>query len=182
VEFVCGLLAVRAARADATILARLTSVLSVGAPDIPAAVERLKTESKNGAKERMDLREQLADYHAARLAVEVQLAEGLRLVDRTWKDRDASYVKLLATRLTAAAPSSVAIFGSENGPTVSIFFARSLDLRFDCGRILKEALAQLGLRGGGSADLAQGEIPAEQAPALRASLAEAVRAAAAKAP
>jgi alanyl-tRNA synthetase len=180
VEFVCGLRAVRTARADAAILAKAIASLSVGAPDIPGAIERLKTEAKNSAKERMDLREQLADYHAARLAVEVQIAGGLRLVERTWKDRDAGYVKLLATRLTTAAPSSVAIFCSENSGTVSLFFARSLDLSFDCGRILKEALSQLGLRGGGSADLAQGEVPAAQAPALRTSLAEAVRAAAAK--
>ncbi|HEY1809801.1 MAG TPA: DHHA1 domain-containing protein [Acidobacteriaceae bacterium] len=178
VEFVCGLRAVRTARADAAVLAKATASLSVGAADIPGAIERLKAEAKNSAKERMDLREQLADYHAARLAVEVQIAGGLRLVDRTWKDRDAGYVKLLATRLTTAAPSSVAIFCSENSGTVSLFFARSLDLNFDCGRILKEALTQLGLRGGGSADLAQGEVPAEQAPALRASLAAAVRAAA----
>ena len=127
----------------------------------------------------MDLREQLADYHAARLAVEVPITEGLRLVDRTWNDRDAGYVKLLATRLTAAAPSTAAIFCSEDGGKVSLFFARSLDLGFDCGRLLKEALAERGLRGGGSADLAQGEIPIDQAPALRASLAESVRASAA---
>jgi alanyl-tRNA synthetase len=178
VEFVCGLRAVRTARADAAILAKATAALSVGAPDIPAAIERLKSEAKSGAKERVDLREELADYHAARLVVEVPITEGLRLVDRVWKDRDAGYVKLLATRLTTAAPSSVAIFCSENGGTASLYFARSLDLTFDCGRILKEALAQLGLRGGGSANLAQGEVPVEQAPALRASLAEAVHAAA----
>ncbi len=180
VEFVCGLRAVRTARADAAILAKATAYLSVGTPDIPAAIERLKIEGKNGAKERMDLREQLADYHAARLAVEVPITEGLRLVDRVWKDRDASYVKLLASRLTTAAPSSVAIFCSENGGTVSLFLARSLDLSFDCGRLLKEALSQFGLRGGGSADLAQGEVPAAQAPALRASVVDAVHAATAR--
>jgi len=178
VEFVCGLRAVKTARTDAGILAKATVALSVGAPDIPAAIERLKIEAKAGAKERIDLREQLADYHAARLAVEVPITGGLRLVDRTWKDRDANYVKLLATRLTSAAPSTVAIFCSEDGGKVSLFFARSLDLGFDCGRILREALAERGLRGGGSADLAQGEVPTEQASALRSQLAESVRAAA----
>lgn len=176
VEFVCGLRAVRAARTDASILAKTTAALSVGAPDIPAAVERLKAEVKAAAKERQDLREQLADYHAARLAVEVPISGGLRIIDRLWKDRDAAYVKLLATRTASAAPSSVAIFGAEAGGTVAVFLARSLDLNFDCGKVLKEALAQLGLRGGGSADLAQGEVPADQSPALRARLAEAIRA------
>src|SRR5579875_1079321 len=39
VEFVCGLRAVRAARADAAVLARATAALSVGAADIPTAID-----------------------------------------------------------------------------------------------------------------------------------------------
>jgi alanyl-tRNA synthetase len=60
---------------------------------------------------------------------------------------------------------------------VSFVFARSLNLNFDCGLILKEALSQLGLRGGGSAEFAQGEVPSLQLAALRASLVAAIRSA-----
>jgi alanyl-tRNA synthetase len=176
VEFVCGLRAVSTARTDAAVLAQLTASLSAGTPDIPAAVERLKAEVRSGAKERQHLREELADYHAARLAVEVPIDKGIRIVDRTWKDRDRDYVRLLASRLTAAAPATVAILSAEDGPTVRIILARSLDLDFDCGRIMKEALAQFSLRGGGSSDLAQGDISAPDAPALRAALVRTVRA------
>jgi alanyl-tRNA synthetase len=177
VEFVCGLRAVRAARADSTILAQLTAALSAGAEEIPAAIDRLKAEVKSSAKERLRLREDLADYHASRLAVEVPIHDGLRLVERSWKDRDREYVRLLASRLTAAAPSTVAIFCSEETSPARIFVARSLDLDFHCGNVLKELLAQRGLRGGGSADLAQGDIPVEDVPAVRAALAQAIRAA-----
>ena len=69
VQFVCGLRAVRTARADAAILSQLTATLSAGPADIPAAVERLKSDSKAAAKDRQRLREELADYHASRLAV-----------------------------------------------------------------------------------------------------------------
>ncbi len=179
VQFVCGLRAVAAARADAAILSQLTSALSAGPADIPAAVERLRAEAKATAKERQRLREELADYHAARLAVEVPIEDRLRIVDRAWKDRDPEYCKLLASRLTAAAPSTVVLFSSENGNSASIVLAHSLDFNFDCGRLLKEALTQLGLRGGGSADFAQGEVPTDQLPALRASLVSSVRNAAA---
>jgi alanyl-tRNA synthetase len=51
-----------------------------------------------------------------------------------------------------------------------VFIARGADLDFNCGQILREALAQLGLRGGGTAGLAQGEVPAEQETALQAFL------------
>jgi alanyl-tRNA synthetase len=175
VEFVCGLRAVHAARADAAILSQATAALSVGPADIPAAVERLKSDSKAAAKDRQRLREELADYHASRLAVEVQIDGGLRFVDRSWKDRDPEYIRLLASRLASAAPSTIIFLCSEMADPVSFVFARSLNLNFDCGRILKEALSQLGLRGGGSAEFAQGEVPSLQLAALRASLITAVR-------
>jgi alanyl-tRNA synthetase len=176
VEFVCGLRAVQTARADAAILAQLTASLSAGGPDIPAAVERLKAEARGGAKERQRLREELADYHASRLAVEVPIEHGVRLVDRSWKDRDRDYIRLLASRLTAAVPGTATILSTEDGATVRVILARSLDLDFDCGRMLKEALAEFGLRGGGSSDLAQGDISTQEAPALRAAIVKAIRA------
>jgi alanyl-tRNA synthetase len=177
VEFVCGLRAVHAARADAAILSQATAALSVRAADIPAAVERLKSDTKAAAKDRQRLREELADYHASRLSVEVQIEGGLRFVDRVWKDRDPEYIRLLASRLASAAPSAIIFLCSEMTDPVSFVFARSLNLNFDCGLILKEALSQLGLRGGGSAEFAQGEVPSLQLAALRASLVAAIRSA-----
>jgi len=178
VQFVCGLRAVRTARADAAVLGQLTSGLSAAPADIPAAVERLRTDAKAAAKDRQRLREELADYHAARLAVEVPIENRLRIVDRAWKDRDPEYCRLLASRLTAAAPSTIVLFFSEGANPASVVLARSLDFTFDCGRLLKEVLSQLGLRGGGSADFAHGEVPLEQLSSLRASLVSAAHEAA----
>jgi alanyl-tRNA synthetase len=105
------------------------------------------------------------------------IENGLRLVVREWKDRDRDYVRLLASRTAAAAPSTAVIFSAKEADPVRVFLARSADLNFDCGRILREALAQLGLRGGGSIDLAQGDVPAKHEAALRASLTDAIRSA-----
>lgn len=176
VEFVCGLRAVSAARTDATVLSQLTASLSAGPAEIPAAVERLRSEAKAGAKDRQRMREELADYHASRLAVEVPIDNGIRLVQRFWKDRDREYVRLLASRLTAAAPGTVAVLVTEDAEPARIFLARSLDLDFNCGGLMKDVLARHGLRGGGSPDLAQGDVPAREIAAVRASLVEAVRA------
>ncbi len=178
VEFVCGLRAVRAARADAGVLSQLTASLSTGAAEIPAAIERLKTEGKAGLKDRQRLREELADYHAARLAVEVPIENNVRFVDRTWKDRDPEYIRLLASRLTSAAPSTIVLMCSESTNPASVVLASSRDFAFDCGAILREALSQFGLRGGGSPDFAQGEVPTEQLAALRNSVLKALQAAA----
>lgn len=175
VEFVCGLRAARATRMDTAILSQVTAALSVGATEIPSAVERLKSEAKTSAKERQRLREDLAAYHAVRLAVEEPIHGGLRMVERTFKDRDREYVKLLASSVASAAPWTAALFCAEEANPARIFVARSMDLDLDCGRILKDALAQRGLRGGGSADMAQGDVPLQDCAQVRAELAAAIR-------
>jgi len=174
IEFVCGLRAVRAARSDAAVLSETTALLSTGVTDLPAAVGRLLTEGKMNARERQKLREELATFQAAALASEVPVDRALRLVVRAWKDRDRDYVKLLASRTAAAAPSTSVIFFAEDADPVRVFVARSADLDFDCGRILREELARLGLRGGGSADLAQGDVSSEREAALRVAITDAI--------
>ncbi|MGA9668894.1 MAG: alanyl-tRNA editing protein [Terracidiphilus sp.] len=175
VEFVCGSRAVRTAHADFVILSKTSALLSTGAKELAATVERTLIEVKASAKERQKLREELAMFQAAKLSMEVPIESGLRLVVRQWRDRDRDYVKLLASRTAAAAPRTAVIFCATEADPIRVFVARSADLNFNCARILRDALDLLGLRGGGSSDLAQGEVPAEQETALRASLSDAIR-------
>ena len=174
IEFVCGLRAVRSASADFAILRETSALLSIGATELAPTVGRLLTEGKSNARERQKLREELAAFHAARLAMEVPIENGLRLVVREWRDRDRDYIKLLASRTAKAAPQTAVIFSANDADPVRMFIARSSDLDFNCGQILREALAQIGLRGGGSADLAQGDVPSDQEAALRVSVTDAI--------
>ncbi len=162
VEFVCGLRAVAAARQDFSVLTRSASLLSTPREEVPAGVERLVAEAKSGVKEQRKLREELATYHAIRLAVEEQIVNRLRLVRRTFAERDAEYVKLLASRLVASVPQTVALMVSTQQEPALVVLARSGDLEFHAGDLMKEALTALGLRGGGSPDLAQGQVPQSQ--------------------
>ena len=182
IEFVCGLRAVRAVRADLAILRETSALLSTRATELASTVGRLLTEGKANAKQCQKLREELAVFQGAKLAMEEPIESGLRLVVRAWRDRDRDYVRLLASRTAIAAPRTAVIFSANDSDPVRVFVARSSDLEFNCGQILREALAHVGLRGGGSADLAQGEVPAEQEVALRASISEAICKAMAKAP
>jgi alanyl-tRNA synthetase len=174
VEFVCGSRAIRTARADFTILGKTSALLSTGTKELAATVERMLIEGKASAKDRQKLREELAAFQGAKLAMEVPFENGIRLVVGAWKDRDRDYVKLLASRTAAAAARTAVIFFATEADPVRVFVARSADLGFNCGQILREALAHLGLRGGGSADLAQGEVRAEQETSLRASVSDAI--------
>lgn len=181
VEFVCGLRAVQTARRDAALLTETSAQLSTGMAELPAAVERLLIEKKASAKQQQKLYEELAECQAAQIAIDAPIENGLRLVTLAWKDRDRDYVKLLASKTVKASPKTAVIFCAQDAEPVRVVVARSPDLEFNCGSVLREALAKLGLRGGGSADLAQGEVPIGQAAALQVSVSDAMRKAVAEA-
>jgi alanyl-tRNA synthetase len=175
VEFVCGLRAVAAARHDFTLLGRCAAALSIGRDEIPATIERLHSEVKSSNKDRQRLREDLATYHATRLAVEEMIKDNLRLVLRTFTDRDRDYVRLLASRVCATVPRTVAAFVAVEADPARIFLACSHDIDLNCGDFLRITLAAHGLRGGGSADLAQGDLPRSQANQVAAEISASLR-------
>jgi alanyl-tRNA synthetase len=79
-------------------------------------------------------------------------------VVRFFPEHDAAFVKLLAQKLTAGQRDVVALLASGAGqPT--LVFAQSPGQKFNMGLLLKDALVQLGGRGGGTADMAQGGLP-----------------------
>jgi alanyl-tRNA synthetase len=171
VSFLCGNRAIAAARADDSLLSQLGREFSVGRPDLPAALARMKAEAKAGAKERQALREDLANYHAARLIVEDPPQNDLRIVRRIFPDRDAEYIKLLASRVARAAPHTIALLAStqQQQAPATVVVACSQEFGRDAGEMLRTALATFSGRGGGSATLAQGLVPADQlGPALDA--------------
>lgn len=176
VSFVCGLRAVAAARHDFTLLSRASGFLSIGGDDVPAAIERMKAEAKLAEKERQRLREELAGYHAARLVVEEQPREGLRIVRRTFADRDPEYVRLLASKLAASAPRTAALLASTEDWPARVVLARSRDLELHCGELLRDTLVARGLRGGGSADMAQTDLSKDNMEAVSAELEASIRA------
>jgi alanyl-tRNA synthetase len=175
IEFVCGLRAVASARHDFALLSRAGLALSIGSNDIPTAIERLQSEARTFAKERQKLYEELASYHATRLAVEEMIQDNLRLVHRVFLDRDREYVRLLASRLAATVPRTLALFVSAETDPARIFLSRSQDMKLHCGEILRGALGAYGLRAGGSPDLAQGDLPKGQTEEVCAKLAAELR-------
>lgn len=175
VEFVCGQRAAKAAHQDHALLLRTSALLSVGPAELPQSVERLLGEAKLSAKERQKLREELSEYHASRLLVEDSIQDGLRIVRRVFADRDAVYCKLLASRVAAAAPQTMALIACTQQEPATLVMASSKGLHFSCADLLRDQLAQLGLRGGGSPEMAQGQVPRKQLESLLNALATAAR-------
>ena len=172
ISFLCGNRAIAAARADDTLLTQLSRELSAPRPDLPSAVSRLKSEARTAAKERQSLREELANYHAARLLVEDPPQNDLRIVRRIFPDRDPDYIKLLASRVASAAAHTVALLastqqaGQQREEPATVVLACSPEPGRNAGELLRSALSTTSGRGGGSATLAQGLVPADQLTAV----------------
>jgi alanyl-tRNA synthetase len=92
------------------------------------------------------------------LLTETPEANGRKLVVRSLADRDLNFVKLLAQKLTRLSTNAVALLATTS-PQPSLIFAQSAGQPFDMGALMKETMAKLGGRGGGTKDLAQGGIP-----------------------
>lgn len=173
VEFVCGMRAMRAAQSDFRTLTDAARLLSVGSMETPEAVSRLLAEAKAAARQIQALTGDLLRYRAEELVRQTSIDRGLRCVQLQLAPPDApdaAYAKLLASKLTACGENTVALIGWQlrsGGPeAATVILARSGDLAFDCGALLKEALARYGGRGGGSSDMAQGSVPAEHLQAV----------------
>jgi len=80
------------------------------------------------------------------------------VIAQFFPDRDAVFIKLLAQKLTAGKSNVIALLAAGSGqPT--LVFAQSPGQKSNMGQLMKDAMAQLGGRGGGSADMAQGGLP-----------------------
>jgi len=169
VEFVCGKRAVATARRDYAVLAESGGLLSSHIWDIPQQVRKAQEESRASRKLREQLLEELADLYANRFLAETPESGGRKIIVRTFPDRDLTFIKLLAQRLTRQSAEVVTFLGIVSDQP-ALVFAQSSGQPFDMGGLMKETLARLGGRGGGGRDMAQGG-PA-QAEGLESALSE----------
>ncbi len=158
VEFVCGGRAVRTARHDYSALTDAAGALSTHIWELPQQIRKALDEAKAGARAQQRLLEELAELHAAQLLAAAPAESGRKIILRVIADRELAFVRLLAQKIAAAGEPAIALLASTAGqPT--LVFAQSPSLLFDMGAQMKQAMAALGGRGGGSKDFAQGGAP-----------------------
>jgi len=170
VEFVAGQRAVSTARRDFSTLTETAALFSAGIYDVPQQARKSIDEIRSLRKQREQSQEDLAAAQAATLLAETFESDGRKLIVRTFHDRDLNFLKLLAQKLTRQS-IAVALLATES-PQPALVFAQSSGQPHDMGVLLKQTLAKLGGRGGGTKDLAQGGAPSSSG--LAAALAGAV--------
>ncbi|HEY7232686.1 MAG TPA: DHHA1 domain-containing protein [Gemmatimonadaceae bacterium] len=154
-EFVCGMRAVRRARADFEALTRIAGSLSASLDDAAALVGAQHEQLRAAENERRRLDRELAGFRARALYDAAPAnARGRHVVRHDGASMDE--LRNLAQAMVAL-PHAV-LAGTLADPP-SLLFATSEDTGIDAGRALREAVTTLGGRGGGSPRIAQGSVP-----------------------
>jgi alanyl-tRNA synthetase len=155
IEFLAGLRAVRRARVDAELLARVARPLSAAAADLPALVEQQQARLADLERERKRLAGELAVYEAQSRwdAAPVDAAGVRHLCIETAAPVKES--EPLVQQLLARGACVVLVTNAHGG---GVLLAASPESGLDAGQALRAALQVAGGRGGGSPKLAQGAV------------------------
>ena len=154
VTFVCGNRALRMFRTYRDAITVSIRSLSVLPEELPRAIDRIHSESKDLRRTLKTLQEALAIQEAARLVAEAPVVNGVRIIARALDGWDAAGLKSIAAAATAADRVAAALF-STAVPAVAVI-ARARDVQVDAQAVLKALVSEFGGRGGGKPDLAQG--------------------------
>jgi alanyl-tRNA synthetase len=158
VEFVAGQRAVATARRDFSTLTATAALFSAHIYDVPAQARKSLDEIRSLRKQVEQSLDDLASAQAAALVAETPETAGRKIIVHTLSGRDLPYLKLLAQKITRQPSAAIALLGTDS-PQPALVYAQSAGQPNDMAALLKQTLALLGGRGGGSKDLAQGGLP-----------------------
>jgi alanyl-tRNA synthetase len=154
-EFVCGLRAIRRARADFEALTKIAGALSASLDDAAALVGAQAEQLRAAENERRRLEREVAGHRAKALYDAASPdARGRRVV----RHEGASMDELRAVAQAIVALPSAVLVGTIGNPP-SLLLAAAEDTGIDAGRTVREIVTKLGGRGGGSPRVAQGTVP-----------------------
>ncbi|MCS6952342.1 MAG: DHHA1 domain-containing protein [Bryobacterales bacterium] len=162
IEFLCGMRAVRRARADFEALARIARLFSAPLDEAPALVEALREKLEAEHKARRKLAAELAERQGRELyqATAPDAAGLRRAVQRLPSGAVDDELRALARGFTSLPK---ALFVALVEEPSAVLLAVSADAGLHAGETLRAALAAVGGRGGGNERIAQGSVPNQAA-------------------
>ena len=158
-EFVAGWRALASARGDFAALRQAAEHLGCGMAELPENVRKIQEERRASQRDAKKLTERLAELEAVDLLAqhtETSHDGKLRIIVSISDDATSSYLAILAAKIVAT-PNMRVILASR--AAMAIVLAQSAGLDGDMGTLLRELLAPVGGKGGGSKVFAKGSMP-----------------------
>jgi alanyl-tRNA synthetase len=156
VEFVAGGRALRDLRFAGGLVSRMAAGMTVGPEELEVAVARLRESEERSHKRVQKLVEELAGFEADRLVTDGRVSKQLPVIRLSFTDRSMQELRYLAGAI--AVRGGIAVLGL-SGEKSQIIVTRPSESSLDCGKVLKDTLAQFGGKGGGQPAIAQGGLP-----------------------
>ena len=157
VEFVCGRRALADYRWKNDAVHVAASQLSIHGKELPETLLRLQNQIRQGRRGLEEALDRLRDYEAEEIysAAVPMNPSGTKVIALTSQKQDIEAVQAVAQRLCRK-PRVVALFGSVDGESARLVFARSHDIPLDMSELLRQALPAIDGKGGGTPAYAQG--------------------------
>ena len=157
VEFLCGLRAVGRARADHEALTTIASSLSAAIGDVPALVASQALQLKESDQTRRTLERELATRRA--VSMYDGYAGGPSETRFAFVQSAAPAMNQLRILGQAVLELHNSVFVATTAEGNGLLVAATEDSGVDAGKLIREALALVGGKGGGSPKIAQGTAP-----------------------
>ena len=158
IEFVCGLRAVRRARADFEALSAIARTFSAQFDETPGLVTAQMEKLQDADKARRKLSAELAQARGReRYAATAPGAGGIRRAT----ERVAALSDDLRSEAQSFTSGAKSVFLGVGSDPPAILLAASKDSGINAGELLKAAITKAGGRGGGSPAMAQGSLPSK---------------------
>jgi alanyl-tRNA synthetase len=158
ITFVCGQRALGAFGAFRDAVTGSVRALSVLPAELPDAIERLQADARRLRQSMRGLQEQLAGHEARRIVSEAAAAGHAGRIVHRLDGWDAAGVKAVALAITGLAPATAVLVGRADPTTVAV--ATSI-AGHDARSVWASIQAACGGKGGGTASLVQGAVPAD---------------------
>jgi alanyl-tRNA synthetase len=156
VEFVCGARAERSARQDFLRLRAAAEKLSCAPEELVAASERALSERDANFRRTRGLLQRLAEIEAGQAVRDAAAGtDGLRIVQQVFEDVEAEFLGYFATEV-AKTEKSIALLARLG--CGHMIFAQHPAAGQDMNAVLKQVLAKVGGKGGGTRDFARGRL------------------------
>ncbi len=149
----------RIARRDFSALSEAAALFSSKLWDVPEQIRKNVEEIRALRKQKDEALEQLAELMAASELRSAPETNGRKIVAWSFTDRDINFAKLFAQKVTRSGSPAVALVASTVDSPGLVFAQTAGGSSADMGALLKQTLASVGGRGGGTLDFAQGGIP-----------------------
>ena len=161
VEAVTGMNAVKNIQQSEQQLSELASQLKVKRPDVAQRVRTMADKQRDLEKQLERLQQKIASAQAANLLDEVQTIAGTPVLVSTLSGVDGKSIRTLMDDIKSKLPDSVIVLIGDKDDQLALAasVAKSVTAKVKAGDIIRHLAGELGGKGGGKPDYAQGGAP-----------------------